>query len=603
MTRISGVWFTLLVFVSASLLAGCSTSDPSRSRADTGGIDAGEDIEFDAPDGYIPGDDVVVDPDADPIDPDADPDHPDADPDHPDADPNLPDAGNDHTLPSAPATVLRVGVAKGGMLLRGIVLAPDRVIDPGEVLFKGTTIVCVAADCTGHPDANDATWINTNGVISPGLIDGHNHLGYNFLPQWFPNPYRFFNNRYQWADEAAYEDHVRPYAKRRSTGSHYCPAGKWGELRSLIHATTTMQGQSFQQACVNWGIRNADHYHGLGHNHMATAIGSVRDITTAQAENYISRFEAEVNPVTRFAVHMTEGLADNNVLLEFDSFAGRDERTNVARHQGLSLLNHTSILIHSMVMTDAQLDETQMSNAKIVWSPSSQMVLYGTTSPIERILNAEIVTGIGPDWTVSGEPDMLAELRFARSWAETENVGILTSKRLWQMATSDGAIVVGLEAHLGRLEPGFRADIAVFGRRGDDPYAAVVDSRTQDVRLVFVDGKGMYGDANLMQSAAVNEYCEDFDACGKPKFICVQESPGATARKDEKLDDIRTQLFNILEGIGYPTEGCDAPNAPTCVNSSECDNSLRCIANKCVAQTCEQYKRGDELLELAICDN
>jgi len=49
----------------------------------------------------------------------------------------------------------------------------------------------------------------------------------------------------------------------------------------------------------------------------------------------------------------------------------------------------------------------------------------------------------------------------------------------------------------------------------------------------------------------------------------VQESPGAPDRRNETLEDIRTQLFNILEGIGYPPE--------------------------------EQYHRGDELLELVDC--
>lgn len=557
MNKHSRLWFFFLVFVSFSTLAGtgCTTPDPSKIPSNNG-IDTSPDADVDRPNN-TPGDTGVPDDTSPPTDtgPPTDTRPPDPYPD-------------DESTATDPGEVLKQGTR--GTLLRGIVLTPDGILNPGEVLFVDTMIQCVATDCTTHADANNATWIDTKGVISPGLIDSHNHVAYNFLPQWFPNPFRLYSNRYQWADEKSYEDHVRPYAKNRSTGTHFCPAAKWGELRSLIHATTTIQGQSFNQSCINWGVRNADtNHHGLGYAHMATNIGSPRDITDSQAAGYMERFKREVNPTTRFAVHMTEGIADNNVLLEFDSFAGRDPRPN--RHQGVSLLyNGTSVLIHSMVMTDLQIEEAHLANAKVVWSPSSQISLYGTTTPIERILKADIVTGIGPDWTVSGEPDMLAELRYAKNYAHTEKIDILTPKKLWEMSTWDGALVVGLDAHIGRLEPGYRADIAVFGRTSPDPYEAVIQSRTQDVRLVYIDGKGMYGDQNLQQSTAANQYCEPFDACGKPKYICAKESPTATARKNESVDEIRTQLYNIMEGIGYPED--------------------------------EQYKRGSELLELALCD-
>jgi len=89
------------------------------------------------------------------------------------------------------------------------------------------------------------------------------------------------------------------------------------------------------------------------------------------------------------------------------------------------------------------------------------------------------------------------------------------------------------------------------------------------VRLVLLDGKGRFGDDGLEAATAVNTYCEPFDACGTAKFICVQDDPAAPNRRNETLADIHTQLFNILEGIGYPPE--------------------------------EQYHRGAELLELVAC--
>jgi len=476
------------------------------------------------------------------------------------------------SVPSPPAEVLRAG--SGGFLLQGVVLTPTEVLDPGQVLVVGDTITCVAQDCSGEPAADTVTFIDTHGVISPGLIDAHNHVAYDFLPEWIPEPARLFGNRYEWAADPGYRAFVLPYGAHRSTGTHYCPAAKWGELRAIVHGTTTIQGESYEQGCVDRLARNADHHHGLGYDHMQTAIASVREFTDADAQGYVDNFLATTDPITRLAVHMAEGTMGDGVDLELDSFAGRDTRMN--RHFGVSLMNAmdgsyrgTAILIHAVPLTEAQLMEVLATDSHVVWSPSSNIVLYGATAPIGRMLELGINVGLGPDWTPSGEDDMLAEMRFALAWGQAEGVTALTPERLWRMATTEGARVVGLEAFVGRLVPGLRADIAVFGRTGPDPFAAVVESDAADVRLLLVNGSGLYGDMGLEAVAAVNGECEVFDACGASMFLCVRNTPGSTSRADETYEDIRTQLFNILEGIGYPPE--------------------------------EQYGRGSELLPLVTC--
>ena len=467
--------------------------------------------------------------------------------------------------------IVQLGV---GLVLRGVVLTPSGPLDPGEVYVVDDTIRCVAADCSGEAGAADATIIETGGVISPGLIDGHNHLPYNFLDEWVPDPATIFDNRYMWSDVPSYEAHVEPYSAHRATGTHYCPAAKWGELRALIHGTTTMQGQSFQQSCVNRLVRNADHFHGLGYDHMRTSIASPRDITDSQAASFVSSFVDATEPVTRLAVHMGEGVMGSNLELEFGSFAGRDTRTN--RHMGTSLLEAmdgsyrgTGLLIHAVALNDTELIEVADTDSKVVWSPSSNMVLYGQTADIGRMLELGITVGIGPDWTVSGEDELLSEMRFALAWARAEGVAAVTPEALVRMATEDGAEVVGLPT-IGTLEVGQVADIAVFARVGADPYLAVVESRAQDVALVLIDGQAYYGDLAYEMATSVNGECDMIDACGSAKFLCLKNTPGADSRADESLEDVRTQLVNILEGTGYPAD--------------------------------EQYGRGGELLELISCD-
>lgn len=453
--------------------------------------------------------------------------------------------------------------ARKVMILEGTLLLPDGPAY-GQVLVADGYIRCVGADCTADPDATNATYIKTSGVISPGLIDGHNHLPYDFLPEWNPGQRRF-QNRYQWADDPAYEAHVAPYTNHRSSASHFCPAARWGELRALIHGTTTIQGQSLSQSCIQGLVRNADHAHDLQFDHMRTTISNVRDITDDEADGYIASFMDPLEPATRFAVHMEEGYAGNNIELEFSSFAGRDDRPN--RHHGVSLLYpSTAILIHSIGLTDEELDEVKATDAKIVWSPSSNIVLYGRTLDVKKVIEKGIVTGIGPDWTVSGEDDMLAELNYAREYARLTNIeSTLTPKKLWEMATSDGAKVLGLDEFIGTIEVGKHADLTLF-KEADDPYEAVVGADVRDVLLVLIDGEAYYGAHQLKPNVARNDFCEDLSVCGKPQFICAVVEPGA---QWSTVEEVRQALFDILEGNGYPAT--------------------------------EQYKRGNELLDLAAC--
>lgn len=454
----------------------------------------------------------------------------------------------------------------GGVILRGLVLTSTGA-QIGEVFFEGPTIKCVSGSCSDEPGAETATVVETNGIISPGLIDAHNHLPYNFLPEW-DSQGRFFENRYEWADDPSYEAHVEPYAANRASGTHYCPAAKWGEFRSLMNGTTTIMGQSFNQNCIDGWTRNADHEHRLQWDHMRTTIASPRDITTEDAQNYIDSFDAMVEPVTRFAVHMAEGVSGNNIELEFDSFAGRDERPN--RHAGQTLLyKETAILIHSIALTPTELDEVASTNSKVVWSPSSNFALYGETADIAGILERDITVGLGPDWTISGEDNMLAEMRFANEYVTQAGIeSTVTPRHVWEMATSSGAEVVGLSDYVGTLEEGKRADISVFANLSSDPYEAVSLNTAATVRLVVLNGEVFYGDVAARGALARNAGCEAVTVCGIEKFFCARDNDIDEGRRS--LAQVEQELVDILEGNGYPED--------------------------------EQYGRGEDLLPLWSCE-
>lgn len=543
-----------LAIVLAASLTGC----PDRHPAD----DAGIEPDANEPDAFTPP--VDAGPDEDAFVPD---------------DTGVPDdAGTDAdvdggTTPggsvAAPAAeITRMGT--GGFLLRGTVLAPSGPILDGEVLIVGDTITCVAADCTTEPMADTVTVIDTHATISPGLIDGHNHLSYNFLPEWAPSDMRLFLNRYEWRADPEYLAHREPEARLETWGSgdprnqqHMCAALLWGELRSIVHGTTTVQGQSPNRTCIQGLVRNADHT--LGFRVMPSVASTLRTTISGACETSLND-AARVSLVTSFrngtatrhAIHMGEGYAGGGVATdptrELDCYAGRHRATTSLLFDTDGTPFNAALFIHAVPLDEDDLIESMMAGAHFVWSPSSNILLYGRTAPIGRMLELGLPVGLGPDWTLSGSDELLSEMRFALDWAAAETVPEVTPESLVEMATEGGADATDTSLFIGRLAPGLRADVVVFGRTAADPYLAVTDSRAVDVRLVMIDGAAYYGDLALEAATSVNSLCDNVDACGTAKFLCVAGTTGESVADIETVDEIETFLRNYL-ATGWIDDG------------------------------------------------
>ena len=417
--------------------------------------------------------------------------------------------------------------------------------------------------------AGTVTILDTHGAaISPGLIDGHNHLSYDFLPEWVPPASALpFLSRYQWRGRTDYGTFTDPEGDSNNDGTQdagsICPGGKWGELRSLIHGTTTIQGglPSAGITCFDRLARNADEFNGLGADIARGTISGPCESGFPARPGLIADFLD--GDARRLYVHMGEGTgpagtpgSSTDPLREYDCFAGltfSPPRENLL-FDGAGMAYGSGVFIHAMPLTPAQLDESVLSGVHFVWSPTSNLGLYGATAPIAAMLSRGLVVGLGPDWTLSGSNEMLSEMRVALEYGRAMGIAALTTRQVWEMATMDGAEVVGLHADIGSITVGRRADLVVFGRTGTDPYQAVLESRAEDVRLVLVDGAGYYGDLGLEMTTAVNGDCDTIDACGTEKYLCVANTPGAATRAADTLGSLETELRGILGTYGRASE-------------------------------------------------
>ena len=90
--------------------------------------------------------------------------------------------------------------------LSGVVLLPTGAV-AGEVVFDRATgtILCAGDSC----DLTGATVICTEGVLSPALIDSHDHTQYNVLAPWQTS--ELYEDRYDWQSDPDYYEYREAY--------------------------------------------------------------------------------------------------------------------------------------------------------------------------------------------------------------------------------------------------------------------------------------------------------------------------------------------------------------------------------------------------------
>jgi 5-methylthioadenosine/S-adenosylhomocysteine deaminase len=104
--------------------------------------------------------------------------------------------------------------------------------------------------------------------------------------------------------------------------------------------------------------------------------------------------------------------------------------------------------------------------------------------------------------------DMAEAMRWALAVARVQEATVGPSwqpRDVFQMATANGAAALGLDHELGRLAPGYLADLVVFDFRRPhlapclDPLGTLVhDAQGRDVEHVFVDGRHVVRDGRAV---------------------------------------------------------------------------------------------------------
>ena len=196
--------------------------------------------------------------------------------------------------------------------------------------------------------------------------------------------------------------------------------------------------------------------------------------------------------------------------------------TSLAAHVAdLGLLGPHFTAAHGVWLDDADLDRFAAAGAGIVHVPASNFRLGSGLARVRAMLDRGIAVGLATDGANSSDAlDMFLAMRLA-AFASRTHAGApstwLSSAEVFRAATAGGATLLGLGDRIGRLAPGFAADL-VFLDLAHPALVPLNDALNQvvngDARAaltdVMIDGRLAVRDRTVPAwTAAVRERVAD----------------------------------------------------------------------------------------------
>lgn len=393
------------------------------------------------------------------------------------------------------------------LALKGRVVTMDadnRVRANAVVYLKGNRIAAIG-DAGDPPPAGfeDVDVLNSRGTLYPGLIDLHNHLSYDALPLW--NVPKQYVNRDDWGRHPDYRRLISgPMNVLGQTAGYPEAIARFAECKSLLGGVTTSQGIALFS---NTGIRR--YYHGLLRN---VEISDGPDLPAADARigdvkaDSASKFLAHLKKCSCLLLHLSEGTDDR---------AHKHFRT-LSLPDGQVAITEALAGIHCVALKRKDFKLLARHGGSMVWSPLSNMLLYGRTADIAAAQAQGVTIGLGSDWSPSGSKSLLGELKAAYAYSQT-NGKPLSARDIVAMATRNAAKILKWDQGLGSLESGKRADLIVVRGATGDPYLRLIMAKESELSLVMIDGVRRCGLPSLMPDDAA--HLEDWKVAGSKRKL------------------------------------------------------------------------------------
>lgn len=492
--------------------------------------------------------------------------------------------------------ICNVTTGDNSLLIKGNILTLDAIYQGGEVLVDDTGLILYVGCSRGRPeqlDVSGSTRVEcAEGVVSPGLINTHDHLGFD---QNYPTPATTdrFDHRNDWRGTPAVTA-PSDYSQEKVA---------WSELRQVMAGTTSIAGAGNEVGFLRnldppwWSFPLFDDL--LWDVTTEYPLEIVTDTFPLENPWEYQQYEDCIHTyygrqkdqwTNIYVPHVAEGInvaADT----EFNCLSAVDD-----------MVNREFSMVHGIAVNADDGKTLAENRASLIWSPRSNISLYGNTVPMRMLKNQGVLVSLSTDWTPSGSMSLGRELACADELNAKYFNRAFSDRELWMMVTHNPAVALHIDDRVGSLQAGHFGDIAIFdGSDVDNPYRAVIGAGAQSTILVlrrsampflfidnytYVGSIALYGQAGLLQNLPPTlhefyaaffgfeeELCEDIEVCGQQKLVCPLRETWWLAFEDYYLgvewgDPLPLSFLASENEDSYPLFFCEAPpDEPTCVPS------------------------------------
>src|SRR5262249_32758781 len=136
----------------------------------------------------------------------------------------------------------------------------------------------------------------------------------------------------------------------------------------------------------------------------------------------VSDTDATLTAAAAYEPHVGEGIT---------AYANHEFVCLSSQSPGHDVVIDKSAFIHGVGLTATQYATMQAAGTSLIWSPRSNIALYGNTASITVASRLGLLIALGTDWMPSGSMNLLRELRCADAFNATYLGRFFTDRDLW----------------------------------------------------------------------------------------------------------------------------------------------------------------------------
>ena len=415
-------------------------------------------------------------------------------------------------------------LVQGGTI---VTMNPNRDVLVGDVLIDGTEIKAVGKVHVGQGAQAPYLTIDAGGkIVLPGLVQTHIHLCQTLF-RGFAEDMELLDwlQKRIWPLEAAHT----PASLALSARLGIAELLRGGTTTILDMGTVHDHDVVFHEA-VRAGIRYVG---GKAIMDTPDTIAGLHETTDAALSECYSQYKrwhgAEDGRISfafcpRFVLCNTEKLLravgdlarQQHVTIHTHASENRTEtkvvldrtgKSNIEYLHHLRMTGENLVIAHAVWLKEHEVMAMAETSTRVAHCPSSNLKLASGICDTVKLRKAGVTVGIGADGAACNNSlDGFQEMRLAALLPRlAHGPRAMPAIRALEMATIEGARSLGMDARIGSIEKGKKADLIVLdlpelhAHPEADLYATIVYSaHACSVETVMVDGMPMVRDRRLL---------------------------------------------------------------------------------------------------------